>query len=322
MIKNNNLNNIIEKLRNDETRWDAILELKLIQNPKDVSILINLLSDQDWVVRWAVAEKLGDYRDAAALTSLSELLVDPDIHVRKNAKKALLKYQTRCLPAVVPYLQHKDLLARNLAYQIILGLKETSIPALEKILFPQNMIIGSRIIHAIWAIGGELAEKTLVKLLEVPHFQLQAIILLANLKSRLALPKLVGLYRSPKLRKPIMVAFKQLGEDVFFEYIVNLFFSSTQAKKSLAEEIILKVGKFIVPSLIRFGMKSKESCVASLALAVKISPEVTFLAIGEIQSAGSRLTPELLQFVKKYKRSVEEGKSGSKSILKMIEGFF
>ena len=54
------LASIVKDLRAEESRWDAILELKLLQSKKYVDPLIRLLSDKDWVIRWCIAEKLGE----------------------------------------------------------------------------------------------------------------------------------------------------------------------------------------------------------------------------------------------------------------------
>ena len=75
---------IIRRLRNEDSRWEGILDLKMSSCENDVDSLIRLLKDADWIVRWSVSEKLGDIGDIKALRPLLGLLSDDDFHVQKN----------------------------------------------------------------------------------------------------------------------------------------------------------------------------------------------------------------------------------------------
>ena len=73
------LEDIVKRLKQEDTRWDAILQLKVLQDHAWVDALVKLLHDDDWVVRWCVAEKLGDLGHTRAIHPLIRLLADNEI---------------------------------------------------------------------------------------------------------------------------------------------------------------------------------------------------------------------------------------------------
>ncbi len=241
---------IVEHLRHEETRWDAILELKLFQDKKEIPTLIALLKDPDWVIRWCIAEKLGDLADPIALPELAKLLSDPDPHVRKNVQKAIQKFQARAIPIIAPYLHHRNLDVRKNVYGLIYNLQESAIPAIEKVVFAHGKIVASQLIHILWAIGGPLAEKSLIRLLDVPSLQKQLILLLGNMKVKAAFPRLISLYGISRLKKTTLFAFRCIGEVPFFEFIIHTCLHGSKENQERAEDIIQKIGKHILQSLI------------------------------------------------------------------------
>jgi hypothetical protein len=295
---------IIQNLRSEENRWDAILELKLYQDKSAIPFLSDQLKDPDWVVRWCVAEKLGDFRDPASLPDLVPLLTDEDLHVRRNAQKAISRFKVRAVPYVLPYLQHGDPQVRASVHKIILELKELAIPAIEKLIFNQGLIISSRLVHILWQIGGPLSERALMHLLDIPVLQKPIILILGSMKSSQSLPRFLNLYGNPKLKKPIFVSFKRLGDDIFFEFIIRSFLRSSDPLSKRAEEIILKIGKFIVPQLVKASVIDPGSLARVLYLLERIGPQFSISALRSLKHPNPEAAKHIKLFIKKYAHTI------------------
>ena len=76
--------------------------------------------------------------------------------------------------------------------------------------------------------------------------------MLATLRSEKALDDLLKLYELPHLRKPIMLAFKRIGEDKFFPFILASHFIDHNIH---ALKIVQKIGEPILPYLLRLLTK-------------------------------------------------------------------
>ena len=76
---------ITDKIRDNATRWEGLVELKNIQL-KSIDSLIYYCDDSFWLVRWAVIEKIGDMQPND-IQFLFNKLLDNDFHVKKNTKK-------------------------------------------------------------------------------------------------------------------------------------------------------------------------------------------------------------------------------------------
>ncbi len=293
---------IIENLRSEEHRWDAILELKLYQDKFSIPYLIDLLKDHDWIIRWCVSEKLGDFRDISALPELVPLLTDEDMHVRKNVQKAISKFKVRAIPFVLPYLQHQDHFVRLSAHKIILEQKELAIPVIEKLIFSQGLIISYRLIHILWEIGGTLSERALLHVLDIPSLQKPIILLLGSLRSTQSLPRFLNLYGNAKLKKPILVAFKRIGEDVFFEFIIRSYLKSSDQLSKRAEEIILKIGRHIVPHLVKWILIDLNSTPKILRLLDRIGLQYSYEPLKRLKIANQDYAKLIKTVIRDYEK--------------------
>ena len=83
---------IVEKIRDPLTRWDGLVELKNIKDLPDEDILKEYCEDQLWIIRWVILEKIGDLGLTACIEKCFEKLLDTDLHVVRNAEKALFKF--------------------------------------------------------------------------------------------------------------------------------------------------------------------------------------------------------------------------------------
>ena len=83
---------------------------------KAVPQLLDLLTDDDWVIRYRAAEALGGIRDTATIDSLTRLTADQKDHVRYMATKALGQMQDqRVVPTLIRMLSDDHSYTRKIA---------------------------------------------------------------------------------------------------------------------------------------------------------------------------------------------------------------
>jgi hypothetical protein len=319
---NARLAGIIEKLRHEETRWDAILELKLLQDKTIVSDLQAMLLDEDWVIRWCVAEKLGDIGDPASVSDLAGLLADPDSHVRKNAIKALQRYGVKAVPVAVSYFQHRDREVRLAVYHLLRGMGESILQPLEKVVFAQNWVVANRIIHLMWEIGGITAERTLVRLLVIPSLQKAIVLLLGSMKSAFALPFLLPLYANNKLKKPVLFAFKKTGERAFFEFIIHAYLRGDEKTQHLAEQVLAKVGHHIVPAFLNVLTTEPQFVDRILWICSRLDLSGTVKLLAKNPPKSPDVLRSVKAFLSQHKGKLPEGEKGQGGFFSFLEGVF
>ncbi len=269
-----NLKEIIDKLRVEETRWDAILDLKLFEMPKMVAALTPYLADPEWVIRWCIAEKLGDLKDPAAIKLLCNLLQDDDYHVRKNAVKALLRFGPEITARLTEHLPHPNIFVRRHVYAIILHFGRHAVPHLETHLTSsKDWLVIHRTVHTLYAIGGKKAEDALCTALSLKDHQKDILLLLGNMKCERAVPAMLKLYKEPKLRRCILAAVAQVGYKTAVPIIILGMAKGTPAIKANAEAMILKIGPACLPHLLKAMLQDGMPYAKLLALIEKLGPE-------------------------------------------------
>jgi HEAT repeat protein len=269
-----NLKAIIEKLRVEETRWDAILDLKLLQMPKMVTALVPYLEDPEWVIRWCIAEKLGDLMDPSAIKWLCKLLQDEDFHVRKNAVKALLRFGPDMVAQLVDYLPHPNIFVRRHVYAIIMHFGRHAIPHLEaQATTSKDWLVLHRILHTLYALGGVKAEAALCHALKHKDHQKEIILLLGNMRCEKAVPAMIKLYKEPKLRRCILASVAQVGYKSAVPTIISALATGTPAIKTSAESMILKIGPACLPHLLKAILSDGMPYAKLLGLVEKLGPE-------------------------------------------------
>ncbi len=274
------LKTIIEKLRVEETRWDAILDLKVLEMPKMVTALLPYLADPEWVIRWCIAEKLGDLKDATAVKWLCQLLKDDDYHVRKNAVKALLRFGPEISDRLVEYLPHPNIFVRRHVYAIILHFGRYAVPYLEaQVTHAKDWFVLHRIIHTLYALGGIQAEVALCHGLKHKDHQKEIILLLGSMRCEKAVPAMIKLYKEAKLRRCILAAIAQIGYKTAVPTIIGGLANGTPAVKAHAELMILKIGPACLPHLLKAMLVDGMPYAKLLALVEKIGPEPALPAI-------------------------------------------
>ena len=213
------LQDIISDLRQEETRWDAILELKLLTNDSYVEPLINLLNDDNWVIRWCVAEKLGEMGDVRAIEPLIELLKDPDFHVKKNAAKSLERFGQKSVPALASLLDNLENEIRKQARDILLAQGKKSLKQMEIEMYRHDWVAGNQLLYCIWKIGQIDAEEILIHALKSPDLRRNSIVFLGLMRSKKALPKIIKLYQYSKLKRDVLNMLSRYSKDEVFPLV-------------------------------------------------------------------------------------------------------
>jgi len=247
------LDDLIHKLRDEKTRWEAILNLKMSTDKTWAEKIVPHLSDKDWVVRWAVAEKLGDMGYDKAAPKLLELLSDHDFHVRKNSFNALKKLGVKIVPHALAYLKCQDKRVRDQVVSLFLECGAEMIPVIKKQVPKQDWIVGTRLINIMWQLGGDTIEDDLIDLITERLVQKHIIVRVGQMKSLVAIPNLIRLYKKPSLKRIIIASFNNMGSKESYPKVIRALQNS--ALKKEATEIILKIKQpmvhFLVSELIK-----------------------------------------------------------------------
>jgi len=265
---------IINQLQNEETRWDGILALKLFDEPNVVQDFIALLQHENWIIRWCIAEKLGDLKHPLAIDPLIDRLssLEPDLHVKKNAFNALKKYPLSIVSACIPYLNHPETVMRTSILDLLFNIGEQGLPAIKvALLKSKDWVISNHLLYAVWKISQGHCEEFLISLIENVFVQKNAILLLGSLKSEKSISKLIQHYQKPDLKRLILYAIKFIGQDKVFPEIVY-YLSSAQYRPNCIS-MIKKIGPAILPYLIK-GFENKDiPSQVIIDLIVSIGPE-------------------------------------------------
>ena len=56
------LKEIVETIRNKNTRWEGLVQLKELADPLDIQLFKYYCDDSFWLIRWAIIEKIGDLK--------------------------------------------------------------------------------------------------------------------------------------------------------------------------------------------------------------------------------------------------------------------
>lgn len=303
MSVSSQLDEIILKLRKESTRWDAILELKMLKDPAFVPPLILLLKDQDWVIRWSVAEKLGDMRDMRAMDPLLSCLADRDFHVIKNVQKALLKLGPIVIPNAIMQLKHRNIILRSNTMELIESFGKESLGYLKTELATPDPIIQNRVIHLIWKIGKVEAEDTLVEHLSNKDIQRNVIVMLGSLKSVIAIPKLMKLYEKKSHRRLILYAMKLIGAKTAFPVIIQSL--KNVNIKPLAEAMILRIGPAMLPYLVATLPKKNQARITCVKLIERIGPEKVISDVKRLADTNSEVKLLTQDLMKKYQEKLK-----------------
>ncbi len=241
------LDSIVQRLRSEDDRWNAILDLKLHATVEWLPELLPLLKDSEWVVRWCISEILGDLNDRSVVPDLLTCLQDDDPHVVKNVKKALIKFRGSMIPDLVLLYGDKDVRIRRHAHDIVTVLGERILDALFGEVRKHDWVIANRLAHAIYQVGTRDAEHMLVALLDYELVQKNVAVILGLMKSKAAIPYFIRFHENPRIRRVVLQSIKMIGKDVAFPLMIKALAKPAYAEG--AESLILRIGPAMFPPL-------------------------------------------------------------------------
>eukprot|EP01047_Picozoa_sp_COSAG01_P004949 COSAG01_NODE_165_length_23303_cov_269.524953_12_plen_271_part_00 len=215
------LNDIITRLTDEEQCWEAMLELKFLQDKACEPLIIKALKHQHAVVRWVMAERCADLQLESSIALLFDLLEDQDKQVRNTAYKSLKSMRELVVLEAILRLQHPLVLTRKAADKLIFLCRDDALPSLAKALKVTATLTQQLILSLTWRISPFKAEAILIEALAFPDVAHYAILLLGQLKSRFAILPLIKAYQHARLRAAIHDAFKSIGEEQVYPLVAQ-----------------------------------------------------------------------------------------------------
>jgi HEAT repeat protein len=241
---------IINKLKDKNTRWDAVLYLKELHNDEYLDLFLQYLVDPDPFIRATMAEKLSEFQTPKTISSLLERLKDSDPNVREVAHKSLLKFGISIIPEAIIYFNDPDSQLRKKVTNLFVHLGLKALKPLEKALKDSNWIQANHILGIIWKIGGYQAEDILIAALDLPKTRKSAIILLGVMRSQRAVPKLLSAYKQSNLKSMILSSLSRIDSEKCYPLIIKMLSSASYTFMQQAKELAISVGVPILPFLV------------------------------------------------------------------------
>ena len=151
--------------------------LRGIADRSVINLLLNALSNTDYVVRWAVVEALAWIKDVSVAPNLMYLLRDPSWTVRTAVIRAMLELgDNSVIPALIGSLDDEHPLVRETAAEALGRLHaDLALPALVQRLRDPESFVRRAVAIAVGSIqeSGESGIQSLIKLLEDPDPQVR-----------------------------------------------------------------------------------------------------------------------------------------------------
>ncbi|NDD66120.1 HEAT repeat domain-containing protein [bacterium] len=243
------MNDWLVRMRDDRTRWDAMLALNVSSQP-DVMALIHAVDDPDWMVRWCVADKLGSMGNPTAIPHLTRLLMDVDPNVRKMAIRSLIQFGPEVCGYLVTQLSHPHYAIRRYIRVIVLHFGAKSIPYLVRDITLRDWVSANQIVYLLYAIPDTQQETHLLSLLSCKDVQKTVVLMLGTMQSTAALLPLIRLYTVPGLRQPILAALTLIGLKVVVPFLVSGLEKGQATQRLLVETVLKDMGAPILPYLV------------------------------------------------------------------------
>ena len=243
------LKDIVETIRKKNTRWEGLVQLKELAEPIDIRLFKYYCDDSFWLIRWAVIEKIGDLKLIDCLDTLCEKLSDSDSHVKKNAKKAIIKCTKEDITPIIKQLTCTQYQKVVFCRALIAKEVDNHIDAIEKAILCESWIIANQLLQIVFIEKKEKIEKLLLKAVKIKTVQKHAIVMLALINSKKAMPHFLIQYNQGALKKHIIKAVELMDPAIVYpELIACLEYESV---KKNVKEILIKIGRPCLPFIIQ-----------------------------------------------------------------------
>lgn len=271
----------LTRMRDDHTRWDAMLALK-VSSQLDVVSLIHAVDDPDWMVRWGVADKLGDMGNPTAIPHLTRLLMDVDPNVRKMAIRSLIKFGPEVCGYLVTQLNHPHYAIRRYIRVIVLHFGAKAIAYLVRDIALRDWISANQIVYLVYAMPDAQRETHLLPLLSCKAVQKTVVLMLGTMQSTAALLPLIRLYTVPGLRQPILAALTLIGLKAVVPFLVLGLEKGPATQRALFETVLKDMGAPVLPYLVAMLPDSRVPTAKVVGILDAIGPLSVMPAIAKL----------------------------------------
>ena len=266
------LSQILILLHDEDSRWEGIMALKSLDYPGLGNHLVNLLSDSEWIVRWCVAEKLGDMELETASSDLVNSLNDQDPHVRKNVIKALYKIGLPTIPYLIPQFSNTNPQVRRYITTLLMKFGKPSLDYLESSIEGQNWVVSNRIVESMWKVGGVESERYLIRQLINSKVQKNVINLLGFIPSNKCVRALIKAFQFPPLKRTILHTLRRIGKEDTYPLLIRTMFDKDKNMAKMSRLMVVKIGESGLPFIMSVMPEFPQHRDFFLKLISKISP--------------------------------------------------
>jgi len=205
------VNTLVRNIVNHAENWRAVLQFRDITDPEAIESLLKHIDHPHWLVRWCIADTLGNLPDKKIYSPLHHLLNDKDQHVRKNAIKALARQPAYTIAETFNAIKDATTDERKIYLEIIERMNKHAIPFLSESLDIEDWMLANKAAELLWKIGRPEVLAPLCQGLQIKNVQKTCIVSLGSLKNKNALPFLEELLKTARLKHIASWAIKQIG---------------------------------------------------------------------------------------------------------------
>ena len=237
------------KIRSKADIWEGILEIKNTQ-VDNIEELLVAAKDSFWMIRWIAVEKLEQLQDPRAVDVLLSMLNDSDQTVKQVIPKAIYA----CISADVKPLLRKCCDEDDVIFNFVKTYLQRNMLAhysqIELMILYENPLVANYLLLLIFNQLKEKAESLLIKAVKIRNTQRHAIMMLAIINSKKAIPIFISLYENPHLKRHIIQAFLEITDKNKYNILIE--HHKIKEIKFIVEQMIVKLADSIVPTIIMY----------------------------------------------------------------------
>ncbi len=242
----------------------------------DMDMALAELNSPERAVRHEVALALGESRDEAAIKPLVALLKDEDSGVRDAAVNSLISIGgPGVAQEVLPFLYEEDVALRNMAVEVLEGLKGDACDALAGLLDGENVDVLQFAVDILKKVGDKSIASKLEPLLshENPNIRAGVAITLGSLKAYSATQKLVDMLGDEDewVRFSILEALGSLGSPDIIDRLLDMVGEEDVLKLAAIDAIAMLALPEDGKKVIRLIRDKKISSVLSAETLVELA---------------------------------------------------
>jgi HEAT repeat protein len=239
---------IISMCRQEDSRWEGLVLLRSLKEKTTYKLIWPYAKDEDWMIRCTVIDKIGDLRQAKYTQKLLPFLLDEDATVRRSAQEAIKQLTKEDCSPLFKELKNPERLIREFCAVVIRSRVHTHLTQIILGFSTETWVPANRLLYIVWVSLKSSSESILIEALSVKHTQRHAIMMLAILQSRRAIPHFVSLYEVSSLRRHIIQAIMEMANASVFSNLID-YITVNGAEESV-KRMILKIGSPILPYLL------------------------------------------------------------------------